>query len=137
MDLLRHVEPFPTAELVPYDTGFLSGFVVEHYQIVLLEAAERSREQMKQKLYEMCGQQVPGDTFRNLQIHPTFSGETFKHVLVPLWLLTYTYASKVSQVVVNGYTGRMAGEYPKSWWKIALLVLLALIVVMVIVLSQE
>ena len=33
------VEPFPTRELVPYDTAFLSGLVVEHYQVVLTEAA--------------------------------------------------------------------------------------------------
>ena len=26
---------FPTKDLVPYDTAFLSGFVVEHYQVVL------------------------------------------------------------------------------------------------------
>ena len=72
---------------------------------------------------------MPGDTYRNLHIHPTFSGQTFKHILVPVWLLTYNYGAKPFQVVVNGYTGRMAGEYPKSAWKIALLVLLALIVV--------
>jgi hypothetical protein len=135
--LLKQIEPFPTSELVPYDTAFLSGFVVEHYQLVLLDAAEHSQEQMKLKLYEMCGQQVPGDTHRNLEIHPTFSGQTFKHVLVPVWLLTYIYANKPWQVVVNGYTGRIAGDYPKSWWKIALLVLLALIVIMVIVMTQE
>src|SRR5512145_3014798 len=34
--LLAQVQPFPTAELVPYDTAFLSGFVVEQYQLVLL-----------------------------------------------------------------------------------------------------
>jgi hypothetical protein len=135
--LLRQVEPFPTSELVPYATSFLSGFVVEHYQIVLLDAAEHSQVQMKQKLYDMCGQQVPGDTFRNLEIHPTFSGQTFKHILVPVWLLTYIYANKPWQVVVNGYTGRIAGEYPKSWWKIAFLVLLALIVVLVILMAQD
>jgi hypothetical protein len=135
--LLMQVEPFPTAELVPYDTAFLSGFVVEHYQVVLFEAAQHSQVQMKRKLYEMCAREVPGDTHRNLEIHPTFSGETFKHVLVPVWLLTYTYGSRPWQVVVNGYTGRMAGEYPKSWWKIALLVLVALIVVLFIVMTQD
>src|SRR5262245_60032170 len=31
-DLLRHVEPFPTDELTPYQPGFLSGWVVERYQ---------------------------------------------------------------------------------------------------------
>ena len=71
--------------------------------------------------YGMCAQQVPGDTHRNLEIFPTFSGQTFKHMLVPVWLLTYTYGNKPWQVVVNGYTGRMAGEYPKSFWKIAAL----------------
>ena len=136
--LLKQVEPFPTEELRPYDTAFLSGFVVEHYQVVLIDAAKRSQEAMDQKLYAMCSAQVPGDTQRNLQIHPTYSGQTFKHILVPVWLLTYDFASKAYQVVVNGVTGRMAGDYPKSFWKIALLVLAAVIVVIIIaLLSQE
>ena len=92
---------------------------------------------MTRKLRDMCAQQVPGDTHRNLEIFPAFSGRTFKHILVPIWLLTYQYGNRPWQVVVNGYTGAMAGEYPKSPWKIALLVLIALIVVLVIVLSQE
>lgn len=137
VELLKQVEPFPTAELVPYDTAFLSGFVVEHYQVVLLEAAEASQAQMKHKLHDMCAREVPGDTHRNLQIHPAFSGQTFKHVLVPVWLLTYIYANRPWQVVVNGYTGRIAGEYPKSWWKIAFLVLLAVIVLLVVLTMQE
>ena len=45
---------------------------------------------------------MPGDTYRNLQIHPAYSGQTFKHMLVPVWLLTYTYGAKAFQVVVNG-----------------------------------
>jgi hypothetical protein len=36
-------------------------------------------------------------------------------------------------VIVNGYTGTIAGRYPYSGWKIALLVLLAVIVVLVLV----
>jgi hypothetical protein len=135
--LLKQIEPFPTSELVPYGTAFVSGFVVEHYQVVLVEAAANSQEQMKGKLYDMCGAQVPGDTQRNLEIFPTFSRQTFKHILVPVWLLTYRYGNKPWQVVVNGYTGRIAGQYPKSPWKIAALVLVILIVVLIVVLSQE
>ena len=121
--LLAQVEPFPTKDLKPYDTAFLSGFVVEHYQIVLFDAAKRSQDAMYAKLTAMCAAQVPGDTHRNLQIHPVYSGQTFKHILVPVWLLTYNFGAKSFQVVVNGVTGRMAGDYPKSPWKIALLVL--------------
>lgn len=126
LELLRQVEPFPTGEVVPYDTAFLSGHVVEHYKVVLIEAAEQSQRQMYATLERLCAAQVPGDTYRNLRIHPTFSDRTFKHVLVPIWLLTYNYGPRVFQVLVNGYTGRIAGKYPISIWKVILVTLLVL-----------
>ena len=93
---------------------------------------------MAEKLRAMCAAEIPGDTYRNLQIHPVYSGRTFKHILVPVWLLTYNFGTKAYQVVVNGVTGRMAGEYPKSAWKIALLVLVGLIIFLtILMLSQD
>jgi len=135
--LLKQVEPFPTKELVAYDTSYLSGFVVEHYQVVLVDAAKASGDAMHQKLEELCASEVPGDTYRNLVIHPTFSAQTFKHILVPLWLLTYTYGAKIFHVLVNGSTGQMAGEYPKSFWKVAFLVLGIVILVIIVLLLQS
>jgi hypothetical protein len=135
--LLKAVEPFPTAELVGYDVAYLSGFVVEHYQVVLVEAARNSQHAMEQQLRDMCAAQVPGDTHRNLQIHPVFSGQTFKHILVPVWVLAYVYGTKTYQVVVNGATGVMAGQYPKSFWKIALLVLAILLALLVVIMVGE
>ncbi len=132
--LLRKVEPFPTQELVPYDKGFLAGFVVEHYQVVLIDAYHNARESMESQLRSMCGQRVPGDTYRNLRVNAHYSEETFKLALVPVWLLTYQYGSKTYQLLANGYTGKMAGEYPKSWIKITAVVLLAAVIVLLIVL---
>jgi hypothetical protein len=138
LNLLRQIEPFPTvAELVPYDTGYLSGHVVEHYQVVLLDASQRSRQQMDAKLQELCAAEVPGDTYRSLRIFPNYSKQTFKHVLVPVWLLTYTYGASVFRIVVNGYTGLMAGTYPKSPWKILGAVLLALLIVIVVLMLND
>jgi len=133
MDILRQVEPFPTQEVVPYDTAFLSGHVVEHYKVVLIEAAEQSQQQMHAALERLCAAQVPGDTHRNLRIFPTFSGRTFKHVLVPVWLLAYNYRAKAFQVIVNGYTGKIAGKYPISIWKVLLVILLVAIVVVTVI----
>jgi hypothetical protein len=58
-------------------------------------------------------------------------------VLVPIWLLVYAFGSRNFQVVVNGYTGRIAGRYPYSPWKIALLILLAMIVLFLFVIANE
>ena len=54
-------------------------------------------------------------------------------MLVPVWLLSYNYGAKTFQVIANGYTGRIAGRYPRSVWKIVLLILAALIVVLTFV----
>jgi hypothetical protein len=106
--------------------------VVERYQIDLVAAANKAREQMEQEMYRLCSAEVPGDTQRNLEVDDDYSGQTFKHVLVPIWLLTYNYGARNFQVVVNGYTGTIAGQYPKSWVKIGLAVLAGLVVVGII-----
>jgi len=136
-ELLRKVEPFPTAQLAPYDAGYVSGWVVEQYQIDLVAAAKHSREAMDSKLRTLCAAQIPGDTHRNLQVDADYSAQTFKHVLLPIWLLSYQYGSKTFRIVANGVTGSIAGKYPKSWIKIALLVLIILIVMIIIFLTQN
>jgi hypothetical protein len=137
VELLREIEPFPTNDLVPYETAYLSGFTVEHYQVVLIDAARMARSAMEGKLRQLCAAQVPGDTHRNLQVRPDYSGETFKHILVPVWLLVYNYGARAFQVAVNGYTGQIAGEYPKSVWKIILLVMLAILVISFFILASR
>jgi ribosomal protein S27E len=128
--MLRKIEPFPTTkELVPYNAGYLSGWVVERYQIDLVAAAKEARDEMDGEMERLCAAQVPGDTHRNLDVHDDYSGQTFKHVLVPIWLLSYNYGTQNFQLVINGYTGAIAGAYPKSWMKIGLAVLAGLVAV--------
>jgi hypothetical protein len=135
--MLREIEPFPTSALVPYDAGYLAGWTVERYQIDLIAAAERSRQMMEAELRELCAAQVPGDTYQNLQVDSTYRNQTFKHILVPIWLLTYTYGASNYQVVVNGVTGRMSGNRPWSWVKVTLLLLLAAVIVGVIAIAAQ
>jgi hypothetical protein len=119
---LRRIEPFPTALLVPFDPGYLAGWTVERYQIDLVAAAERGRQDMINELRRLCAKQVPGDTQRNLVVDASFHEQTFKHILAPVWLMTYVYGAKSYQVVVNGVTGSIAGSRPYSWIKVTLLV---------------
>jgi len=132
-ELLRQIDGFPTKELLPYDAGYVSGWVVEQYQIDLVAAAQNARKQMDRKMEELCSREVPGDTQRNLQVDSDYSAQTFKHILVPIWLLTYNYGSQNYQVVINGYTGAIAGKYPLSWLKIFFAVVAALAAIAVFV----
>ncbi|HQU47707.1 MAG TPA: zinc ribbon domain-containing protein [Casimicrobiaceae bacterium] len=130
--LMRGIEPFPTGDLQAYDPGYVAGWVVERYQIDLAAAADRARAAMRTKLEAMCGRQVPGDTFRNLSVRADWSGQTYKHILAPVWLLSYDYGRRAFQCAINGVTGKVAGEYPKSFWKIAFVALGILVLFLVV-----
>ena len=128
--LLRQIEPFPTiSDLKPYTPEFVRGWTVERYQIDLSRAAQQSEQDMDAQVRNLCAAQVPGDTQRNLRVQRQYRGRTFKHILVPVWLVGYTYGRKTYQVVANGYTGTIAGEQPYSWVKIFFAALAVLIVV--------
>ena len=136
--LLRKVEPFPTVnDLKPYDPAYVRGWTVERYQVDLGQASQVSKQQMDETLHQLCARDVPGDTQRNLQVESVYQGRTFKHILVPVWLTTYTCGPKSFQVVVNGYTGKMAGEFPLSWVKITFAVLGVLLVIFLIVMLNR
>jgi hypothetical protein len=133
---LRSIEPFPTDALIPFDPGYLAGWTVERYQIDLVAAANQSRERMNTALRQLCGSQIRADTFRNLVVNAAFSDQTFKQILVPVWLVTYVYGSRAYQVAVNGVTGAIAGSRPWSAIKVTLLVLLALIIFLIYAYNQ-
>lgn len=136
--LLRKVEPFPTtSDLKPYEPAFVRGWTVERYQVDLRQASQVSKQQMDGIIHNMCSQAVPGDTQRNLEVQSDYQGRTFKHILVPVWLATYTYGRKSFQVVVNGYTGKMAGEHPLSWVKITFAILGVLVVILLIAAAKN
>ncbi len=136
--LLRAIEPFPTTtDLKPYAPEFVRGWTVERYQIDLGRAAKTNEADMDASLRELCIRQIPGDTWRNLSMQRQYQGRTFKHVLVPVWLVGYTYGRTTYQIVANGYTGQIAGERPYSWVKIFFAVLAGLVVLGLVLLAAQ
>ena len=49
-------------------------------------------------------------------------------MLLPAWVSVYRYRDKVYRFVVNAQTGEASGEAPLSWWKVAGLVILLLVI---------
>ncbi len=55
----------------------------------------------------------------------------------PRTLLTYVFRSQSYQVLVNGSTGRIAGKYPLSAWKIFFAVVAVLLAAVLFILASE
>ena len=85
-----------------------------------------ARERASDEIADEVRQRIGGDEQRVLSINTGFSALTYKHVLLPVWMLAYRYGDDVYRVVVNARTGEVNGERPYSIPKIVAAVLAVL-----------
>jgi hypothetical protein len=126
--LCGKIEPFPTADLTPYEPSYLSGFLAEENAVDLPEALEAAKGKMHSQIRVACANDVPGDTQRNLEVRTTFSALAYKNALLPIWIAAYDYKGKPYRFLVNGVTGKCNGAAPYSWVKVTLFILAVLMV---------
>jgi predicted RNA-binding Zn-ribbon protein involved in translation (DUF1610 family) len=130
-ELCRKIEPFPTANLTPYDPSYLSGFLAEENAVDLPEALETAKARMSQDIRAACSREVPGDTQRNLDVHSVFSAVAYKNALLPIWVAAYDYHGTPYRYLVNGVTGKCTGTAPWSWVKVTALLLTIFVIAMI------
>lgn len=121
--LAERLEPWDLAALVPYADAYLSGFRALSYRLGLREAFASAKDRMAAAIRSAVRADIGGDEQRVLRSETRWSGLTFKHVLLPVWICSYRYRKKTYRFLVNARTGEVQGERPWSGWKIALLVL--------------
>lgn len=131
-DLARRLGSFDTKALVPYRPEYLAGWSAEEYQVDLEQGWGLGRQRIVELQEQRCGGDVPGDTYRNLRVTNLIEGVRWKHVLLPIWTLSYAYGGKRYVVLVNGQNGRVHGRAPWSWVKILLLVVLIALLALVV-----
>ncbi|HKR63780.1 MAG TPA: zinc ribbon domain-containing protein [Thermoanaerobaculia bacterium] len=130
--LVREIEPFPTADLTPYEPSYLSGFLAEENAVDLDEALGTAKSRMSDDIRSACASKVPGDTHRNLDVHTVFSALAYKNALLPIWIAAYDYHGKPYRYLVNGVTGKCTGTAPWSIAKVTLTILTILTIVLII-----
>lgn len=118
--------------LQPFNTRFLAGFVTEKYTIPLKDGHLVSIKEAKEIAKSWARRDIGGDTQRVGSIDMSLSEETFKHILLPVYVSAYQYAGKKYQFFINGQSGTISGKRPYSFWKIFFFVLLVILVFLVL-----
>jgi len=126
--MAKGLAPWSLPALVPYAPDYLAGFDAEGYTVDLAPAHDQAQEEMSWVIHQDVLQDIGGDEQRVDTVDTDWSEETFKHILLPIWLAAYKYNGKSYRFLVNGQTGKVQGERPWSAWKIAFAVLAAAIV---------
>jgi hypothetical protein len=120
--LLSRIKSFDLGDLAPYEPKYLAGLQAKAYEVPLERGWEISRQQMREHTRQVCRDQASTSKIRNFSMHMDYSDESWRYILLPVYLAPYSYEDKVYQVMVNGQTGAIAGQRPVDWTKIWLVI---------------
>jgi len=123
------LEPFDLGWAMPVDSRLLSGFEAEVPSIARDRALTTANEELRSaEAQRIPGTLLPGDENRLERIHSQVDIARCRAVLLPVWIATYAHKNVTRRLLVNGQTGRCAGDVPVSATKVTLAVLLGLLV---------
>lgn len=129
--LLPALEPWPLDRLRPFRAEFLAGFQARTYDTRLEAGFVDARQRIDAALRSEVRQRIGGDRQRIQQMDVRYDAITYKHLLLPLWLVSYQHRDKTYHVAVNAVTGEVYGQRPYSATKIGCLV--AVIVALILI----
>lgn len=121
--LVRSLEPWPLDKCIPFTQHVLAGFFARTYDVSLEDGFTTARQRIESALVAEVRQRIGGDVQNVSSQQTSYSAVTFKHLLLPIWLLAYRYRDKPYRVMINAVTGEVSGERPYSAIKIICAVL--------------
>lgn len=123
--LIESLEPWPLDESIPFTQQVLAGFFAQTYATPLDQGFVQAKQRIDRVIEQDVRHRIGGDEQQVDAITTRHEAVTFKHLLLPVWLLAYRFESKTYQVAINACTGEVQGERPYSWVKITLTALTA------------
>ncbi len=134
---LESIEPFDLRALRRYDPAIVSGWVAEEATLDREQGHATAQSEARAWLERRVRAFLPGDSSKLTGLHVDFHDEDTDLVLLPIWVFAARYGKdhRPLRILINGQTGEVQGEVPRSAIKIAIGVGLLLVVFGLILLA--
>ena len=114
-DYMDSIEPYDYAELKPFSTAYLPGFLADKYDVSVEDSRERADKRCTGSLVSALERTVSGyttcnETSRDIRLK---RGKVH-YALLPVWLLNTKWEGKDFLFAMNGQTGKLVGSLPVS-----------------------
>lgn len=130
---IKSLEPWPVEQARSYSPEFVAGHLCRTYDKDAEQALPEAKQEMEQAVERTVRSDIGGDRQQIHQLRTTWNYLGFKHILLPIWLLTVMYSNRPFQVAINGLTGEVAGDRPWSRVKLAIAITCAVLVVILVI----
>jgi predicted RNA-binding Zn-ribbon protein involved in translation (DUF1610 family) len=130
---IKALEPWPIEEARAFSPEFVAGHLCRTYDKDAEQALPEARQEMEKAVERTVRSDIGGDRQRVHQLRTAWNYLGFKHILLPIWLLTVMYSNRPFQVCINGLTGEVSGDRPWSKVKLAIAITVAVLIVIAVI----
>ncbi len=133
-DTLRAVQPFDLGSLLLFDERLLAGWPALLPDRSLADASIGARGEMARRVQGEVEVRVLAEKeARDIKVIPiSHTDQTYRSLLLPLWVGTLTYRGKTFPVYVNGQSGAVCGQKPRDTGRVALALIAAVVVLLLL-----
>jgi DNA-directed RNA polymerase subunit RPC12/RpoP len=115
-DYTEAIEPFDYSAAVPYQPGYLLGYLAQTYDDTAEACRPRARQRMVAALRQSFAASVrPYNSLQTRHEQIQVTAEQVHYALLPVWLLNTVYRGQTYSFAMNGRSGRFVGQLPMSW----------------------
>jgi ribosomal protein S27AE len=119
---LNSIRPYNFAEALEYRDEFAFGYGLECYSNSLDETFATAKTLMDQKIKKDILSGYNYDGISTFSMNTSFNNPKYNYCMLPIYRFNYSHKNKQYSNIMNGQTGKLGGKYPKSGFKIALIV---------------
>lgn len=113
--LLISVASYRTREAKPYTPSALAGYPAEQYSMGLAEAWNKAKYDVVDYLKTAIRNNESADMQKEMHTSTVYTNVKYKYILVPMWINSFVYDNRLFTIVINGQTGEISGQWPKSF----------------------
>lgn len=128
---LTALEPYDLRPLARYAPGLVAGFVAEDVTLDPQTSRAHAHAETSAGIGAALERFMPGDRHADVRFEARVEQEAADVVLLPVWVLALRHDPEKPplRVLVNGQSGKIVGKKPIAWWKVALAVTAALLLI--------
>ncbi len=139
--ILNMIEPFDTADNKTYKPEYIAGYAAERYSLGLKDAWEKAKQFITNRLRALIENKIRSehnaDSVADLAMRTAYSNITYKYLMLPIYISSFTYKGKVYQFMVNGQSGKVGGRSPVSALRVLVAILIAIAIIALIYLMTN
>jgi len=119
----NELEPFDLGRALPWGPALTAGVAAELPTVEHAQALQVARAELEQREKQVvAANHLPGSTHKSLRVSTQVEVDAVRLLLLPVWTAVYAGPDDAIRVLVNGQTGEVVGDIPRSKWKVGCLV---------------